>query len=191
MIFGKFLNNSFQQVPVLHEPPRRVLIKLPESEVTISDFLFPGESTEASAKAVEEMFGFVPELEDLDDEQELVASPKQVVVRFFCWKICGLNWHFTNKQKKFRLPPLFVTILSPSCINYLWTIVVDLYLKLCLSFCFQSGDGDDKMDPTTSLKQTLKGATPSSSARFSILSVILSLIVAGMGIAFSYYFSLG
>ncbi len=83
MIFGKFLNNSYQQVPVLHEPPRRVLIKLPESEVTISDFLFPGESTEASAKAVEEMFGFVPELEDLDDEQELVASPKQVVVGFF------------------------------------------------------------------------------------------------------------
>ena len=31
-------------------------------------------------KAVEEMFGFMPELEDLDDEQELVASPKQVVV---------------------------------------------------------------------------------------------------------------
>jgi hypothetical protein len=52
--------------------------------VTISDFLFPGESTEASAKAVEEMFGFVPELEDLDDEQELVASPKQVVVRSIC-----------------------------------------------------------------------------------------------------------
>jgi hypothetical protein len=56
------------------------MIKLPDSEVMISDYLFPGESTEASAKAVEEMFGFVPELEDLDDEQELVASPKQVVV---------------------------------------------------------------------------------------------------------------
>ena len=68
------------QVPVLHEPPRRVLIKLPNSEIAVSDFLFPGESTEASAKSFVEMFGFVPELEDLDDEQELVASPKQVVV---------------------------------------------------------------------------------------------------------------
>jgi len=65
---------------VLHELPRRVLIKLPNSEVTVSDFLFPGESTEASLKSVEEMFGFVPDLEDLDDEQELVANPEQVSV---------------------------------------------------------------------------------------------------------------
>ena len=65
---------------MLHEPPRRVRINLPDSDVSISDYLFPGESTEASAKAVEEYFGFIPELEDLDDELELVASPKQVVV---------------------------------------------------------------------------------------------------------------
>jgi hypothetical protein len=53
-----------------------------ENVCFFADFLFPGESTEASVKAVEEMFGFMPELEDLDDEQELVASPKQVVVSY-------------------------------------------------------------------------------------------------------------
>ena len=59
--------------------------------------MFPGEATEASAKAVEEMFGFVPELEDLDDEQELVASPTQVTVRVYIY-ICLMKRYLSKRQ---------------------------------------------------------------------------------------------
>ena len=67
------------QEPILHEPPRRFMVNLPNSDLIISDFLYPGEAPDESLKAVEEMFGFTPTPEELDDEQEIVASPKQVV----------------------------------------------------------------------------------------------------------------
>lgn len=132
-LVGEEMGGASDDIPVLHEPPRRVLIKLPESEVTISDFLFPGESTEASAKAIEEMFGFFPELEDLDDEQELVASPKQVV----------------------------------------------------------SGDGEDKASASTASTILPTGTSGRVSSPFSPLSILLSLVVAGLGVAFSYFYSFG
>ena len=66
------------ELPILHEPPRRVNIKLPYTPITVSDFLFPGETQEESVKAVEEMFGFTPNFEHLDDELEIVASPQHI-----------------------------------------------------------------------------------------------------------------
>ena len=62
----------------MHEPPRRVNIKLPYTPITVSDFLFPGETQEESVKAVEEMLGFTPNFEHLDDELEIVASPQHI-----------------------------------------------------------------------------------------------------------------
>jgi len=66
------------ETPILHEPPRRVNIKLPYTPITVSDFLFPGETQEESVKAVEEMLGFTPNFEHLDDELEIVASPQHI-----------------------------------------------------------------------------------------------------------------
>merc|ERR1719273_1108258 len=66
------------ELPILHEPPRRVNIKLPYTPITVSDFLFPGETQEESVKAVEEMLGFTPNFEHLDDELEIVASPQHI-----------------------------------------------------------------------------------------------------------------
>ena len=66
------------ELPILHEPPRRVNIKLPYNPITVSDFLFPGEAQEESVKAVEEMLGFTPNFEHLDDELEIVASPQHI-----------------------------------------------------------------------------------------------------------------
>ena len=68
------------ELPILHEPPRRVNIRLPASPITVSDFLFPGETPEESVKAVEEMLGFTPDFEHLDDELEIVASPQTIRV---------------------------------------------------------------------------------------------------------------
>ncbi|TRY61742.1 hypothetical protein TCAL_09252 [Tigriopus californicus] len=67
------------EVPALHEPPRRIMVKLPTSGVWISDYLYPGENCEDSIESVEELFGFRPFIDHIDDELELVASPREAL----------------------------------------------------------------------------------------------------------------
>jgi len=94
-------------VPVIHEPPRRCMIALPDfkrdqnklngkdgdgdedeedvdemedlGRIMVSDFLFPGETPYESVDSVREVFGFYPRMENMDDDLELVASPQQMV----------------------------------------------------------------------------------------------------------------
>ena len=66
---------SFLQA-VFHEPPRRMLLRLPHSSVCVSDYLFPGETPYDSADSVLEILGFRPNIEFMDDEVELVAAPR-------------------------------------------------------------------------------------------------------------------
>lgn len=40
----------------MHEPPRRVLVALPHSKITISDYLFPGEGAQDAQMSLEDMF---------------------------------------------------------------------------------------------------------------------------------------
>ena len=76
-----------EEMPIVHEPPRRCLIGLPlrdEDEdcdpsqgtdpIMISDFLYPGETSYDSIESVNEVFGFEPAIARMDDEQELVAG---------------------------------------------------------------------------------------------------------------------
>lgn len=79
-LVGEEMRGTEDELPILHEPPRRVNVKLPDSEIIVSDFLFPGESPDESVKAIEQMFGFSPTFEHLDDEQEIVASPNTVMM---------------------------------------------------------------------------------------------------------------
>lgn len=55
------------------------MIELPcgDSAVSISDYLFPGETPYDSNDSVEEIFGFKPPIEAFDDEIEMVAGPMQ------------------------------------------------------------------------------------------------------------------
>ena len=69
------MNDSFLQA-VFHEPPRRMLLRLPHSSVCVSDYLFPGETPYDSADSVLEILGFRPNIEFMDDEVELVAAPR-------------------------------------------------------------------------------------------------------------------
>merc|ERR1711874_673784 len=71
---GTMSNNS----PVIHEPPRRVFVNLPDSDITISDYLYPGEGTEDCVGSVKELFGFTPTDEGIEDDVEIVASPKEI-----------------------------------------------------------------------------------------------------------------
>ena len=84
-LVGEEMRGSDDPMPILHEPPRRVNIKLPNSEITVSDFLYPGETQDESVKAVDEMFGFTPTFEHMDDELELIPSPKAVTVQTYIY----------------------------------------------------------------------------------------------------------
>ncbi len=51
-------------------------MELPHADgVSISDYLFPGETPYDSNDSVEEVFGFKPDIASFDDEIELVAGP--------------------------------------------------------------------------------------------------------------------
>lgn len=39
----------------IHEPPRRVLVTLPKSNITLSDYLFPGEGPQEAQISLEEL----------------------------------------------------------------------------------------------------------------------------------------
>lgn len=39
----------------IHEPPRRVLVSLPNTEVTFSDYLFPGEGPQEAQISLQEL----------------------------------------------------------------------------------------------------------------------------------------
>ena len=70
--------NAQRRIPqaVFHEPPRRMLLRLPHSSVCVSDYLFPGETPYDSCDSVLEILGFRPNIEFMDDEIELVAAPR-------------------------------------------------------------------------------------------------------------------
>ena len=82
-----------EDTPIVHEPPRRCLIGLPQREydenievtleadsVMISDFLYPGETSYDSIESVQEVFGFEPAIGRMDDDQELVAGIQHLTV---------------------------------------------------------------------------------------------------------------
>ena len=82
-----------EDTPIVHEPPRRCLIGLPQREydenfevtqeadsVMISDFLYPGETSYDSMESVQEVFGFEPSISRMDDDQELVAGIQHLTV---------------------------------------------------------------------------------------------------------------
>jgi len=66
--------------PIVHEPPRRVLTKLPNTQIAVSDYLYPGELGEDSIESIKELFGFSPQEEDIEDDLELLAAPKDVKI---------------------------------------------------------------------------------------------------------------
>eukprot|EP00096_Caligus_rogercresseyi_P009987 TRINITY_DN3503_c0_g1_i1.p1 TRINITY_DN3503_c0_g1~~TRINITY_DN3503_c0_g1_i1.p1 ORF type:complete len:441 (-),score=123.82 TRINITY_DN3503_c0_g1_i1:441-1763(-) len=71
--------SSEEEGPVIHEPPRRVLVPVPcTNNILISDYLFSGETTYDSTVSVKELFGFTPIPDEIDDELELIISPSEI-----------------------------------------------------------------------------------------------------------------
>ena len=63
---------------MVHEPPRRLFVALPETSVAVADYLFPGEGTEDCLANIKEIFGVEVEEDQIEDDLEIVASPIEV-----------------------------------------------------------------------------------------------------------------
>ena len=61
---------------MVHEPPRRLFVSLPETSVTVADYLFPGEGVEDCLANIKEIFGVEVEEDQIEDDLEIVASPR-------------------------------------------------------------------------------------------------------------------
>ncbi|KAG7188289.1 hypothetical protein KM043_007952 [Ampulex compressa] len=73
-------NGSPEENITLHEPPRRVLIALPESKVTLSDYLFPGEGPQEALLSLQELLDLKVQESNVQKEIELQADPTE----FYC-----------------------------------------------------------------------------------------------------------
>merc|ERR1719450_1756922 len=67
-----------QEDKVVHEPPRRLFVSLPETTVTVADYLFPGEGVEDCLANIKEIFGEEVEEDQIEEDLEIVASPREV-----------------------------------------------------------------------------------------------------------------
>ncbi|KZC05038.1 PREDICTED: protein odr-4 homolog [Dufourea novaeangliae] len=61
----------------LHEPPRRMLIALPESKVTLSDYLFPGEGPQEALFSLQELLDLEVQESNIQKDIELQADPTE------------------------------------------------------------------------------------------------------------------
>ncbi|KAJ1522868.1 hypothetical protein ONE63_002012 [Megalurothrips usitatus] len=57
-----------------HEPPRRVMIKLPATNVSVSDYLYPGEGPEDALNSFQELFDLKLEIDDVELDVEMPAG---------------------------------------------------------------------------------------------------------------------
>ena len=73
------IREKFQifQFQVVHEPPRRLFVSLPETSITVADYLFPGEGVEDCLANIKEIFGVEVEEDQIEDDLEIVASPRE------------------------------------------------------------------------------------------------------------------
>ncbi|XP_063985468.1 protein odr-4 homolog [Diachasmimorpha longicaudata] len=64
----------------LHEPPRRVLVALPQSRITLSDYLFPGEGPQEALLSLQELLDLQVQESSVQKELELQIDPSE----FYC-----------------------------------------------------------------------------------------------------------
>lgn len=77
-------NDVSSENVTLHEPPRRVLVELPHSRVTLSDYLFPGEGPQESLKLLKELLDLeVLESQVQKDVEEQVGKDDVVLYDYF------------------------------------------------------------------------------------------------------------
>ncbi|XP_014611081.1 PREDICTED: protein odr-4 homolog [Polistes canadensis] len=69
-------NGSPEENITLHEPPRRILIHLHKSRVTLSSYLFPGEEPQEALVSLQELLDV--DVEDLDIQKEIECHAESI-----------------------------------------------------------------------------------------------------------------
>ena len=54
-----------------------MFVSLPETSLTVADYLFPGEGVEDCLANIKEIFGVEVEEDQIEDDLEIVASPRE------------------------------------------------------------------------------------------------------------------
>ncbi|XP_058794467.1 protein odr-4 homolog [Phymastichus coffea] len=70
-------NGSPEENITLHEPPRRVLVELPQSKVTLSDYLFPGEGPQESLILLKELLDLEVSENQIQKDVERQVDPAE------------------------------------------------------------------------------------------------------------------
>ncbi|XP_066586550.1 protein odr-4 homolog [Prorops nasuta] len=108
----------------LHEPPRRILIALPESKITLSDYLFPGEGPQEALISLQELLDLKVHESNIQKEIEVQVDPSEFYCRNEMEAMPSDQSHapFNNRRYKIYMTGLIVAFLV-----VLIAILVQLY----------------------------------------------------------------
>jgi hypothetical protein len=84
----------------LHEPPRRVLVSLPDSRVTLSDYLFPGEGPSEALMSLQELLDL--QVEESDVQTDLEVQAGSYLGAYYEMSPTTIQTCFHLKKGKFR-----------------------------------------------------------------------------------------
>ncbi|KAK2586955.1 hypothetical protein KPH14_009881 [Odynerus spinipes] len=102
-------NGSPEENITLHEPPRRILIYLRKSRITLSSYLFPGEEPQESLISLQELLDV--DAEDLDIQNEIEHHAESIDAYQYSTPTIPVNTEKTeNRLTSIHIAGLGVTI---------------------------------------------------------------------------------
>ncbi|XP_033331696.1 protein odr-4 homolog isoform X1 [Megalopta genalis] len=113
--------NGFPEENItLHEPPRRVLIALPESKVTLSDYLFPGEGPLEALLSLQELLDLEVHESNVQKDIELQADP----IEFYSQSDVDIKADFGKDSCDNQQSRVYITGISIAVIILIIAILI-------------------------------------------------------------------
>ncbi|XP_015509510.2 protein odr-4 homolog [Neodiprion lecontei] len=117
-------NGSPEENVTLHEPPRRVLVALPQSRVTLSDYLFPGEGPQEALVSLQELLDLEMQESSVQKELELQADPSEFYYQNTVDAVASDSNEDSSQDQQFVV---YMTGLSVAILVLVAAIVAHLY----------------------------------------------------------------
>lgn len=118
--------SSPEEVMVVHEPPRRVLIPLPHSKVALSDYLFPGEGPSEALISLQELLGVKVNESAVQKDFEGQPDPSDL------YNLTA-NMEPTKSEERITsnsaISPLIISALVLAFVFLITSILVQFYMK--------------------------------------------------------------
>lgn len=122
-------NGSPEENITLHEPPRRVLIALPESKITLSDYLFPGEGPQEALLSLQELLDLEVQESNVQKDIELQADPTE----FYCQSEIDMKSTDLNKDTSGSYKTrIYFTGFSIAILIVILSIVIHNFINIKL-----------------------------------------------------------